>query len=162
MAGSPGVEAHDEDTFPKILLRNGRVFGGRQAVREKDLDIWQVWTWSQVLDEIRTLALGLAEIGFKAGDKIAVDGANRPRLYWAMVAAQSIGGIPVPVYADSVAEEMAYVLEHAEVRFACVEDQEQVDKLLSISERLPALQHIIYDDARGLRDYDHTHLHDFV
>ncbi len=162
MAGSPVVEALDEDTFPKILLRNARVFGSRPAVREKDLGIWQVWTWSQVLDEIRAFALGLQEIGFEAGDKIAVVGANRPRLYWAMVAAQSVGGIPVPVYADSVAEEMAYVLEHAEVRFACVEDQEQVDKLLSISERLPALQHIIYDDARGLRDYDHTHLHDFV
>src|SRR5690606_21245003 len=162
MAGSPVVEALDEDTFPKILLRNARVFGSRPAVREKDLGIWQVWTWSQVLDEIRAFALGLQEIGFEAGDKIAVVGANRPRLYWAMVAAQSVGGIPAPVYADSVAEELAYVLGHAEVRFACVEDEEQVDKLLGISERLPALQHIIYDDARGLRDYDHTHLHDFV
>jgi len=161
MAGSPVVERLDEDTFPKILLRNARVFADRPSMREKDLGIWQTWTWSQVLEEIRSFAIGLQDIGFGPGDKIAIIGANRPRLYWSMVAAQSLGGIPVPLYADSVAEEMAYVLEHAEVRFACVEDQEQVDKLLSMSEQLPKLEHIVYDDPRGLRDYDHTRLHSF-
>ncbi len=161
MAGSPVVERLDEDTFPKILLRNARVFADRTSMREKDLGIWQSWTWSQVLDEIRSFAIGLQDIGFKAGDKIAIVGANRPRLYWSMVAAQSLGGIPVPLYSDSVAEEMAFVLEHAEVRFACVEDQEQVDKLLSMSENLPHLEQVVYDDPRGLRDYDHSRLHSF-
>ncbi|WP_186390311.1 MULTISPECIES: AMP-binding protein [unclassified Stappia] len=161
MAGSPVVERLDEDTFPKILLRNARVFADRPSMREKDLGIWQTWTWSQVLEEIRAVSIGLQDIGFGPGDKIAIIGANRPRLYWSMVAAQSLGGIPVPLYADSVAEEMAYVLEHAEVRFACVEDQEQVDKLLSMSEQLPKLEHVVYDDPRGLRDYDHTRLHSF-
>lgn len=161
MAGSPVVERLDEDTFPKILLRNARVFAGRPSMREKDLGIWQTWTWSQVLEEIRSFAIGLQDAGFRPGDKIAIIGANRPRLYWSMVAAQSLGGVPVPLYSDSVAEEMAYVLEHAEVRFACVEDQEQVDKLLSMSEQLPKLEHIVYDDPRGLRDYDHTRLHSF-
>lgn len=161
MAGSPVVERLDEDTFPKILLRNARVFADRPSMREKDLGIWQTWTWSQVLEEIRSFSIGLQDAGFKPGDRIAIVGANRPRLYWSMVAAQSLGGVPVPLYSDSVAEEMAYVLEHAEVRFACVEDQEQVDKLLSMSEQLPRLEHIVYDDPRGLRDYDHTRLHSF-
>ncbi|QGZ34914.1 AMP-binding protein [Stappia indica] len=161
MAGSPVVERLDEDTFPKILLRNARVFADRPSMREKDLGIWQTWTWSQVLEEIRSFSIGLQDAGFKPGDRIAIIGANRPRLYWSMVAAQSLGGVPVPLYSDSVAEEMAYVLEHAEVRFACVEDQEQVDKLLSMSEQLPKLEHIVYDDTRGLRDYDHTRLHSF-
>jgi long-chain acyl-CoA synthetase len=161
MAGSPVVERLDEDTFPKILLRNAKVFADRPAMREKDLGIWQAWSWSEVLEEIRTFAIGLQDIGFTEGDRIAIVGANRPRLYWTMVAAQSLGGVPVPLYSDSVAEEMAFVLEHAEVRFACVEDQEQVDKLLSMSEELPRLEHVIYDDPRGLRDYDHTRLHSF-
>ncbi|MCA1243652.1 AMP-binding protein [Stappia stellulata] len=161
MAGSPVVERLDEDTFPKILLRNAKVFADRPAMREKDLGIWQAWSWSEVLEEIRTFAIGLQDIGFTEGDRIAIVGTNRPRLYWTMVAAQSLGGVPVPLYSDSVAEEMAFVLEHAEVRFACVEDQEQVDKLLSMSEGLPRLEHVIYDDPRGLRDYDHTRLHSF-
>ncbi len=94
-------------------------------------------------------------LGFKRGDKIAIIGKNKPRLYWAMCAAQALGGVPVPLYADSVADEMAYVLDHAEVTFAVAEDQEQVDKLLSIAERVPKLQYVIYDEPRGLRDYDH-------
>ncbi|GGB32102.1 long-chain-fatty-acid--CoA ligase [Roseibium aquae] len=150
-----------EDTFPKILLRNARVFGDRTAVREKDLGIWQSWTWSGVLDEIRAFSVGLKDLGLAPGDKVAIIGANRPRLYWSMVAAQALGAIPVPVYADSVAEEMAFVLGHAEVRFAVVEDQEQVDKLLSM-DNLPTLEHVIYDEPRGLRDYDHTRLHAYT
>ncbi len=161
MAGLAGAASSGQDTFPKILLRNARDFGTRTAFREKDFGIWQSWTWSDVLDEIRTLSLGLKELGLNAGDKVAIVGANRPRLYWSMVAAQALGAVPVPVYADSVAEEMAYVLGHAEVRFAVVEDQEQVDKLLSISEEVPSLKEIVYDEPRGLRDYDHTHLHHF-
>lgn len=161
MAGSPVVERLDEDTFPKFLLRNARVFADRPAIREKDLGIWQAWTWAEALEEIRAFALGLRGIGFSAGDKIAIIGGNRPRMYWSMIAAQSLGGMPVPLYADSVAEEMAYVLEHAEVRFACVEDQEQVDKILSTSDALPKLEQVVYDDPRGLRDYDHTRLHSF-
>src|SRR5690606_27208360 len=107
-------------------------------------------------------AAGLKEIGFERGDKVAVVGANRPRLYWAFTAVQSIGGVPVPVYADAVAEEMAYVLDHAGVRFAVVQDQEQVDKLLSFAGQIPALTDIIYDEPRGLRDYRSDGLHDFA
>ena len=161
MAGLAGAASSGGDTFPKILLHNAKVFGDRTAVREKDFGIWQSWTWAQVRDHIRDLSLGLKELGLQPGQKVAIVGSNRPRLYWSMVAAQAIGAIPVPVYSDSVAEEMAYVLGHAEVTFAVVEDQEQVDKLLSMDSEVPTLKEIIYDETRGLRDYDHTHLHDF-
>ncbi|WP_346892217.1 AMP-binding protein [uncultured Roseibium sp.] len=161
MAGLAGAVSSGGDTFPKILLHNAKVFGDRTAVREKDFGIWQSWTWAQVRDNIRDLSLGLKELGLQQGQKVAIVGSNRPRLYWSMVAAQAIGAVPVPVYSDSVAEEMAYVLGHAEVTFAVVEDQEQVDKLLSMDSEVPTLKEIIYDETRGLRDYDHTHLHDF-
>ena len=147
------------DTFPKLLIRNARRYPGRPAYRHKDLGIWQVWTWQQVLAEVRGLAAGLSRLGVKRGDTVAVVGSNRPRLYWSVMAAQALGAVPVPVYADAVADEIAYVLAHAEVRFAVVEDQEQVDKILSVSERLPKLERVIYDEPRGLRDYDHARLH---
>ena len=150
------------DTFPKYLLRNAEHFGSRPAMRHKDYGIWQSWTWQQQLEEIRAFALGLLNLGFEHGDKVAVVGANRPRLYWTFTAVQSLGGIPVPFYADAVAEEMSYVLDHAGVRFAVVQDQEQVDKLLSFAERMPALTDIIYDEKRGLEGYRSEALHDFA
>ncbi len=149
------------DTFPKYLLRNAEMFGSRPAMRHKDRGIWQSWTWSQQRDEIRDFALGLKKLGLAKGDKVAIVGANRPKLYWAVCAVQSLGGVPVPVYADAVAEELSYVLTHAGVRFAVVQDQEQVDKLHSFIEQLPDLSGIIYDEPRGLRDYDKRILHDF-
>ena len=142
------------DTFPKLLIHNAKARGSRVAMRHKDLGIWQSWTWGEMFDEVRAFSAGLDELGLKRGDTFAVIGANRPRLYWAMCAGQALGAVPVPIYADSVAEEMAYVLEHAEVTIAVVQDQEQVDKVLSIAERVPTLRHLIYDEPRGLRDYD--------
>jgi long-chain acyl-CoA synthetase len=149
------------DTVPKLLLRNASAYSQRPAMRHKDLGIWQSWTWSDVAREVRDFALGLKALGIKPGETVAIVGTNRPRLYWTFAAVQSLGGIPVPVYQDAVADEMAYVLEHAEVRFGVVEDQEQIDKILSISERLPRLEQLIYDDPRGLQNYDHTRLHSF-
>lgn len=156
------TRAETDDTFPKLLLRNAAAIGSRPAIREKDLGIWQTWTWSQVADEVRDFALGMQALGLAAGDKVAVIGANRPRLYWTFAAVQSLGGIPVPVYKDSVADEMVYVLEHAEVAFAVVEDQEQTDKVLSMADKLTSLRHIVYDEERGLRHYDHTNLKSFA
>jgi long-chain acyl-CoA synthetase len=147
------------DTFPKLLVRNAQVFGARPAMRHKDLGIWQTWTWAETLDIVRAYAVGLQRLGLTRGETIAIVGANRPRLYWSVMAAQMCGAIPVPVYADAVAEELAYVLAHADVRFAAVEDQEQVDKILSVAERIPKLQLMVYDEKRGLRDYDHSRLH---
>ena len=128
-------------------------------MRHKDLGIWQSWTWSQVLDIVRAYAIGLHRLGLKRGETIAIVGANRPRLYWSVMAAQMLGAIPVPVYADAVADELAFVLAHADVHFAAVEDQEQIDKILSVTDRVPNLGLMIYDEKRGLRDYDHSRLH---
>lgn len=123
-------------------------------MRHKDLGIWREWTWKEVCEEVQSYALGLAELGLKSGDKVAIIGANRPRLYWSFAAIQSIGAIPVPMYSDSVAEEMVFVLEHASVRFAVCQDQEQVDKVMSVQEQLPKLEKLLFDEPRGLRDYD--------
>jgi len=157
-ASQSGRASGPLDTFPRLLLNHAATRGDRPATREKYLGIWQTWNWSQVAEEVRAIACGLAELGFKRGDNLALIGDNRPRLYWAMCAAQMLGGVPVPMYQDAVATEMAFVLTDGEIRFAIVEDQEQVDKLLEIKEQCPDLQHILYDDARGMRHYTQTWL----
>jgi long-chain acyl-CoA synthetase len=146
------------DTFPKWLAHHAMARPDRPAMRHKDLGIWREWNWAEVVRIVRAYALGLAAHGLRRGDKVAIIGTNRPKLYWSMMAAQTLGAVPVPVYADSVADEMAYVLDHAEVRFAFVEDQEQVDKLLSMADRLSRIEMVFYDEPRGLRDYDHSRL----
>ena len=142
------------DTIPKLLLDHAKRRGDSPANRHKDFGIWQSWTWSEVAKEVRNLACGLAKLGFKRGDKLAVIGDNRPRLYWSMVAAQALGGIPVPLYQDSVAGEMVYVLENSDAKFAIVQNQEQTDKLLEIKDRLPHLEYICYEEPRGMRAYN--------
>lgn len=150
------------DTFPKLLAERARVDGDRPAIREKEFGIWQTWSWREVRDEVNTFAAGLHQLGLQRGDRIVIVGDNRPRLYWTMAAAQTLGCIPVPAYQDAVAEEILYVVEHAEAHFVVVEDQEQVDKILEVKERCPELKEIIFDDSRGLRNYDRSHLHDFA
>ncbi len=152
------VLAEGLDTFPKLLARNAVKFANKPAYREKEYGIWQSWTWSEAKEEIDALAMGLLALGLNEGDHVAIIGRNRPYLYWAMVAAQSCGAIPVPLYNDAVAEEMEYVLDHCGAKFAIVEDQEQVDKVLEIQDKLPNVKEIIYLDKRGMRKYDHTHL----
>ena len=157
-----GTEAHRLDTFPKLLLDHAGRTPDRDAIREKELGIWNTWTWREYSEQIRAIACGLAALGFARGDKLAIVGDNRPRLYGAMCAAQCLGGVPVPVYQDSVADEMQYVLDHAEVRFAVGENQEQVDKLLEVKARCPRLETIIYDDGRGMRHYQHPFLSSYA
>ncbi|WP_425051345.1 AMP-binding protein [Psychromarinibacter sp. S121] len=146
-------------SVPALLARNVREFGARPAYREKEFGIWQCWTWAETAEEVRALALGLLALGVEKGDHVAVIGRNRPALYWSMVAAQMCGAIPVPLYQDAVAEEMAYVLEHCGARFAVCGDQEQVDKVIEVQERVSAIEHILYLDPRGMRKYDHARLH---
>src|SRR5258706_5597398 len=146
------------DTFPKVLLQHPSERGGDPAIREKDLGIWQTSTWGQMREEVEWLACGLAQKGLASGAHIAVIGANRPRLYWTLIAAQSLGAIPVPFYEDAVAQEMVYVFQDAEIEFAVVEDQEQADKLLEILPQCPKLKHIWYDNPRGLRHYSQPEL----
>ncbi|MEH2557354.1 long-chain acyl-CoA synthetase [Bradyrhizobium algeriense] len=146
------------DTFPKLLARNAVQFSSRPAFRHKDLGIWQTWTWAQVAEIVRAYAAGLHRLGLQPGDTIAIVGSNRPKLYWTLMAAQVLRAIPVPVYADAVADELAYVLAHADVKFVAAQDQEQVDKVFSISDRVPHLHKVVYDEPRGLDDYGHDRL----
>jgi long-chain acyl-CoA synthetase len=147
------VRTGTPDTFPKLLLHHARARGGHPAIREKALGIWQAWTWREVRDEVEWLACGLAQAGVRHGEHVAVIGANRPRLYWTITAAQALGAIPVPFYEDAVGQEMVYVFQNAEIAFAIVEDQEQADKLFEILPQCPRLKHIWFDDPRGLRHY---------
>ena len=141
------------DTFPKLLLHHSKVRPERPAIREKDLGIWQTWSWARFAEEVRSLACGLAAQGFKRGDHLAIIGDNRPRVYASMCAAQCLGGIPVPLYQDASAAEMAYPIQNAAIAYAVAEDQEQVDKLFEILPQCPSLAHIYFDEPRGLRHY---------
>jgi len=149
------------ESIPALLARNAATFGDKAAYREKEYGIWQRWNWSDVAGEVEALALGFLNLGIHEGDFVAIIGRNRPYFYWAMVAAQSVGAIPVPLYQDSNAEEMGYVLGHCGARFIVVEDQEQVDKVIEVQEQLHQFEHMIYVDPRGLRKYDHRRLHQF-
>jgi long-chain acyl-CoA synthetase len=146
------------DTFPKLIRDNAARKSRRVAMREKDYGIWQSSTWRDYHEQARLIALGLASLGFARGDKTAVIGDNRPELYWAVAATQALGGVPVPIYQDSIEKEMAYIVDHAEARFAVVEDQEQVDKLVQIKRACPRLEYVIYDDPRGMRAYTDSFL----
>lgn len=157
-AKADGRDPSGRDTIPKYIAYNAQHRRDRPAMREKDLGIWQSWTWGEVGARVRQLACGLAAAGLQRGDKCAIIGDNRPELYWTLGATQSLGAIPVPIYQDSVADEVQYVIDHAEARFAVAENQEQVDKLLSVKDRLPKLELIIYSDPRGLRHYDQPFL----
>jgi long-chain acyl-CoA synthetase len=146
------------ETFPRLVRDNARTRAERVAIREKDYGIWQSYTWRDYFEQGRLIALGLASLGFRRGDKVAIIGDNRPQLYWAVLATQALGGVPVPLYQDGIEKEIEYILDHAEARFAIVEDQEQVDKLLHVRARCPRLETIVYDDARGMRAYSEPFL----
>ncbi len=141
-------------TFPRLLQEHARQRPNDHALREKEYGIWQTWTWQRAADEVRWMAGGLASLGFQPGDHLAIVGSNRPHLYLMFLSVQSLRGVPVPMYQDAVAAEMAFVLQDADVRFVFAEDQEQVDKMLELRETLPGLTHIVYDDPRGMRNYD--------
>ncbi|WP_211464877.1 AMP-dependent synthetase/ligase [Collimonas silvisoli] len=155
----PGAE-----TFPSLLLKHAQERPQQPAFREKDLGIWQATSWTQVAEEVRAFACGLAVLGFRRGMRLAIVGNNCPRLYWAMSAAQCLGGMPVPLYQDAPAADMAYVLDDAEIDFVVVEDQEQVDKVFEIKQTLPLsrIGCIIVDDERGLRNYHQPELTSFA
>lgn len=148
-------------SVPALLQRNATEFAAKAAYREKEFGIWQTWSWADAEKEVEAFALGLINLGVNAGDFVAIIGRNRPHFYWSMIAAQSVGAIPVPLYNDSSAEEMAYVMDHCGARFAVVEDQEQVDKVIEVQDSLHQFEQMIYLDPRGLRKYDHHKLHQF-
>jgi len=143
----------DLDTFPKLIRRNATERPDVPAYREKEYGIWQTYTWKDVYDNSRALGLGMVDLGLQRGDAVAIIGSNRPQLYWVFSASQAVGALPVPLYQDGVAEEIQYVLNHAEVKFVVVEDQEQVDKVLSIIDECPSIRTVIYKETRGMRHY---------
>jgi len=157
----PLSRADGIQSVPALLHRNAKEFSDAPAYREKEYGIWQSWTWVETEAEIEALALGLLELGVNEGDFIAIIGRNRPYLYWAMVASQMVGAVPVPLYQDANAEEMAYVLSHCGARFVFAGDQEQVDKVIEVQEQLTVFEDMIYLDPRGLRKYDHSKLHQY-
>jgi long-chain acyl-CoA synthetase len=136
-----------------LLIAHAEDHGARVAMREKEYGIWQSYTWAQCRDRVHALATGFTQLGFGRGDRLAIVGDNRPELYWALLAAQTLGGIPVPVYQDAPARELEYAIAHAGARIIVAEDQEQVDKILEVRGRLPAVEHILYEDSKGLRHY---------
>lgn len=148
-------------SIPELVAFHALNIPNSPAYREKEYGIWQSWSWSEAAEEIDALALGFLTLGVAKGDYIAIIGRNRPHFYWSMIAAQSVGAIPVPVYQDAVAEELVYVLDHCGAKFVLAENQEQVDKVLEIKKDLKALEHIIFLDNRGMRKYDRANLHDF-
>ncbi len=151
-----------EDTLPGLMLRNAQVRPTKPAMREKDLGIWRTYTWADYAAQVTNFALGLAQMGFGKGDKLVVIGDNRPQLYWAQIAAMSLGGSAVPVYQDAIASELVFVLADADTKVVVAEDQEQVDKILTIKGELPSLIAIVYDDERGMAHYNDPMLRSFA
>lgn len=148
------MSAERLDTLPKRLQAMAAKYGhSRVALREKDYGIWQEYTWQDYLDRVRDFCLGLVSLGFRRGDKIAIVGDNRPEWVIAELAAQSAGGTSVGIYQDSLAREMAYVIDHSDATFLVVEDQEQVDKILEVRDLIPKVRYLIYYDPKGLRTY---------
>lgn len=146
-------------TFPQILIHNAKRFPPtKAAIREKNYGIWQSYSWQDYLEQVKNFALGLAALGFKKEDKMAIIGDNRPQLYWGLAGCQCLGGVPVPLYQDAIHKELHYIVDHSECRFALAEDQEQTDKLMHLKDEIPRLEYIIYDDARGLKNYKHDWL----
>ncbi len=142
-----------ETSFPRLLAHHAGTRPGEAAMREKEYGIWQTLTWADMAEMVMHVACGLHQAGLKSGEHMVVVGANRPRLYATMLAAQSLGAIPVPLYQDAAAAECVFPINNAEVRFVFAEDQEQVDKMLEIREQCPGIVAIFYDEPRGLRKY---------
>jgi long-chain acyl-CoA synthetase len=142
-----------QTTFPHLLLKHAAERPDAPAMREKEYGIWQAHSWAGMATLAEHIAGGLSQAGLKRGEHMVIIGANRPRLYATMLAAQSLGAIPVALYQDAVGAECVFPIVNADVRFAMVEDQEQVDKLLEIRDRCPLLTNIVFDEERGLRNY---------
>ena len=142
-----------QTTFPRLMLKHAAERPGAPALREKEYGIWQTIHWADLAKMVESLACGLHQAGLQRGEHLVIVGSNRPRLYATILAAQSLGAIPVNLYQDAAAPECVFPMTNAEVRFAVVEDQEQVDKMLEVREQYPQLARIFYDDPRGLRKY---------
>ncbi len=150
-----------DDTFPKLLVRNARAMPDEVALREKEFGIWQSFTWRDYRDHVRDFSLGLTALGLRPGENLAIIGDNRPEWIWSEIAAQAAGAASVGLYQDSNLNEVTYVIDHCDATVVVAEDQEQVDKILDMMEKLPKVRHVVYTDPRGLRKYRHPKLVSF-
>src|SRR5215470_18667007 len=148
----------EADTYPKLLRLNAKQHGQEIALREKDLGLWRLFTWSDYQSRVHDFALGMVELGLGRSDVIGVIGDNRPDWVAAEIATHAIGALSLGLYRDVLDEEAAYLLNYGEAKLVFAEDEEQVDKLLNLADRVPALKHIIYSDPRGMRKYDDPRL----
>src|SRR5690606_2966689 len=146
------------DTFPKLLLHNAQRWPDEVAMREKEFGIWNEFTWADYRDRVREIALGLLALGVERGSVVAIIGRNRPEMVWGELAAHALGCMSLGIYSDALSEEVAYLIDYAQVRVVLAEDEEQVDKLLEIAERMPCIERIVYFDPRGMRKYDDARL----
>jgi long-chain acyl-CoA synthetase len=146
------------DTLPKLLAHNAARHGNEVALREKQFGIWRGTSWAAMQERTRAMALGLRGIGIGPGDVVGLIGDNRPDWVMGEIATHAAGGRSLGIYRDALEDEVAYLLEHAGAACVLAEDEEQVDKLLAIADRLPALRHIVYADPRGMRKYDDARL----
>ena len=144
----------EQDTYPKILIRNRKLWRDKVALRRKVFGIWQNYTWEECYQQVKHLSMGLVELGLKPGDKVSLIGDDEPESFWAEAAIQAAGGILVAMWSDSIPSEVAYIVNHSGSKFVMAEDQEQVDKLLEIKTDVPGVQKVIYWDPKGLRSYD--------
>ena len=153
------TENKKPNSLPGLLVRNARRFGDRRvAIREKEFGIWQSVTWRQYLEHVRNFSLGLISLGLKPGEAIGIIGDNRPQWIYAELAAQAAGALPFGIFQDSILSEVAYIIDHSEATMIVAEDQEQVDKILDLKDKLPHLKKIIYADPKGLWDYEEKDL----
>ncbi|MEK0085121.1 AMP-binding protein [Benzoatithermus flavus] len=153
------LPALDElDTFPKLLLHNAANWPNDVAMREKEFGIWNQFTWAEYRDRVRLVALGLASLGVRRGEVVAIIGRNRPNWVWSELAAQALGCMTLGIYEDVLAAEAGYLVDHAGAGIVICEDEEQVDKMLELGEAGRSLRHIVYHDPRGMRKYDDPRL----
>lgn len=160
---APAPVGQHPQTFPALFFESAKKFGEKTtAIREKDYGIWQSYSWKEAEAQVTALASGLAALGFRRGDRACIVGDNRPHLYWAMLSVQCLGGVPVPLYQDSIEREMVYIVDHAEARFAIVEDQEQADKMINLKDECATLEHVVYVNPRGMRNYEVPYLKSYA
>lgn len=150
---TPTWDFNTETTLIRLLDGNARQLPDGVALREKDRGIWQELTWAQVYESVLRCAAGLRSIGLKPGQALLVLGDNRPNLYMGMLAASAVGAYAMPVFPDATPDELMHVVGNVKVHHVLAEDQEQVDKALDLRERGAPLEHIVYDNARGLTRY---------
>ncbi|TMJ50440.1 MAG: long-chain fatty acid--CoA ligase [Alphaproteobacteria bacterium] len=146
------------DTYPKLLRLNAKEYGDEIALREKDFGLWRLFTWADYQSRVHDFALGMVELGLGRGDVVGIIGDNRPDWVAAEIATHAIAALSLGLYRDVLDEEAAYLLNYGEAKLVFAEDEEQVDKLLTLADRVPALKHIVYSDPRGMRKYDDIRL----